>query len=372
MRKVFFLQLSYDHLAFHIIPIAAHLSQFSGYEVTVGTYLSSIPITEKLLKFYPEHKVKIMELDVSLKRKILDINKAGLPRIKYIFLENRLVIEQNDLLVSPTIKLNRVKSLFNNPDLKMVYTSHGAGDYEDGFDESLNEYEWWLLSGRKITDRLKELNRKPKYGCSIVGYPKFDFLKKREKINLFGNENPIILYNPHFREELSSYYSWGLSVLDFFYNNPQYNLIFAPHIMLFKERAKLKRIPKKYFDAPNIHIDVSSERLVDMTYVQTADLYLGDVSSQVYEFLQEKRPCLFLNVNQVDWKENKSYTHWCFGEVVNDIEELPEALLRAFKNHSKYLPIQEKLFNETFELTEEPSGLRAARQIDVFLKEYNS
>jgi hypothetical protein len=81
---------------------------------------------------------------------------------------------------------------------------------------------------------------------------------------------------------------------------------------------------------------------------------------------------LFLNVNQVDWKENKSYTHWCFGEVVNDIEELPEALLRAFKNHSKYLPIQEKLFNETFELTEEPSGLRAARQIDVFLKEYNS
>ena len=40
-----------------------------------------------------------------------------------------------------------------------------------------------------------------------------------------------------------------------------------------------------------------------MAYTQRADIYLGDVSSQVYEFLLNPRPCVFLNPRRFDWRE---------------------------------------------------------------------
>src|SRR3546814_2965461 len=52
-----------------------------------------------------------------------------------------------------------------------------------------------------------------------------------------------------------------------------------------------------------MHIDLGSERSIDMSYTGSADLYLGDVSSQVAEYLYRPRPCVFLNAQGVDRSE---------------------------------------------------------------------
>ena len=58
-----------------------------------------------------------------------------------------------------------------------------------------------------------------------------------------------------------------------------------------------------------------------MTYMLAADIYLGDVSSQVYEFLLEPRPCIFLNGHNVPWQDNPYYSHWTLGQVIDDVKK---------------------------------------------------
>src|SRR3546814_17702316 len=64
---------------------------------------------------------------------------------------------------------------------------------------------------------------------------------------------------------------------------------------------------------PHMHIDLGSERSIDMSYTGSADLYLGDVSSQVAEYLYRPRPCVFLNAQGVDWQEDPNYRFWSLG-----------------------------------------------------------
>ena len=53
-----------------------------------------------------------------------------------------------------------------------------------------------------------------------------------------------------------------------------------------------------------------------MTYTEAALVYIGDASSQVYEFLRRPRPCIFLNFEQVDWRDRENYSHWHLGQVI--------------------------------------------------------
>jgi hypothetical protein len=138
---------------------------------------------------------------------------------------------------------------------------------------------------------------------------------------------PTVLYNPHPSPHLSSWYKHGRQVLEHFLNDDRYNLIFAPHVMLFHrpfvltiDKLRIDRpgiIEQRYLDAPNIHIDLGSRASTDMTYTRAADLYLGDVSSQIYEFLHTQRPCLFINSHGVEHRGNPNYAHWQSGEVID-------------------------------------------------------
>ena len=157
----------------------------------------------------------------------------------------------------------------------------------------------------------------------------------------------------------------GRAVLDFFVANPQYNLIFAPHLVLFKRRWRHRAVlPDAYRCAPNILIDTESATLADMTYLDAADIYLGDVSSQVYEFLIEPRPCVFLDAHGIDWATDTHYAHWRFGPVVRDVaRELGPALAGAKASHAKYLPAQREGFARTFH--QDPASTAAQRGADA-------
>ena len=126
-------------------------------------------------------------------------------------------------------------------------------------------------------------------------------------------------------------------------------------------------LAEKFMGHANIHIDTGSARSSDMSYTRQADIYLGDASSQVYEFLLTPRPCIFLNSHDAKWQGNPDYGHWALGEVLGDVAELPAALDRAVAAPDAYRAVQEAAVNDTFALSDIPSSRRAAQAIAAFL-----
>jgi hypothetical protein len=126
-------------------------------------------------------------------------------------------------------------------------------------------------------------------------------------------------------------------------------------------------VPRAYYDCANIRIDLGSELSADMTYTQAADVYLGDVSSQVCEFLARPRPCVFANPRRIAWRGDPSYAMWGLGPVFERVEELPAVLEAAIRDHARVRPAQEAYVRETFDLSETPSSRRAAQAIYTFL-----
>src|SRR3546814_7435043 len=110
-------------------------------------------------------------------------------------------------------------------------------------------------------------------------------------------------------------------------------------------------------------IDLASDRLFDMSYTSGADIYLGDVSSQVYEFLATPRPCLFLNAHQVDWVGDPDYLFWTLGDVVDDLARLPDALERAPVRHPLYADAQRERLAESIRSEEHTSELQSLMRL---------
>jgi CDP-glycerol glycerophosphotransferase (TagB/SpsB family) len=116
-------------------------------------------------------------------------------------------------------------------------------------------------------------------------------------------------------------------------------------------------------------IDTASVQTSDMTYTLAADIYIGDVSSQVYEFLVRPRPCVFLNAHGVSWRGNPFYYHWQFGQVVDDMAGFASALERAVPTHAAYAGVQRDALAYTFDIANQPSSARAAEAIYRFMLE---
>lgn len=109
-------------------------------------------------------------------------------------------------------------------------------------------------------------------------------------------------------------------------------------------------------------IDFGSEKSVDMTYTQAADIYLGDVSSQVYEFIRTPRLCLFLNPHAVNWQNNPYYACWNFGIVIDHLEQLQKILSQS-PLPSVPIPSQQHYFKNTFFTELGSASARAANAI---------
>lgn len=282
-----------------------------------------------------------------------------------------------DLLVVAEKTSLLLKSRYGLTDLFMVHTRHGAGDRAIGFDKASAGFDHILCSGPKIKDRLISETRVNPQQISIVGYPKFDLVSRREPFpEPEAKRRCTVLYNPHPSPHLSSWYRDGRAILDFFADHDVYELIFAPHIMLFErkfvisvDRFRIDRpgqIADHILRADNIHIDTGSRASTDMSYTLAADIYIGDASSQVYEFLVRPRPCIFVNTHGVQWRDHPDFRHWTCGEVISGPAELPAALARAESLHqSHFRAVQEVLFAESFDLSETASSQRAARVISM-------
>lgn len=259
----------------------------------------------------------------------------------------------------------------------LVNTFHGAGDRSGGY-KGVAGFDYHLLPGRKYEQRMLAEGLVDPERYTVVGYVKFDRMRKTERPRLFSNDRPIVLYAPHFDPKFSSWYGrWGVSILEYFAGNSDFNLVFAPHVLLYQRRWHIStegglphrtpRIPEFAFRASNILVDPGSIASIDMTYTRAADIYMGDVSSLVYEFLVEPRPCIFVNRSGADWKDNENFRFWRTGEVIDTLDELPRALERARSEPDRYREEQERAIAEAFDLTGTPSAVRAADAIVRFL-----
>jgi hypothetical protein len=104
-----------------------------------------------------------------------------------------------------------------------------------------------------------------------------------------------------------------------------------------------------------------------MAYMNAGDIYLGDVSSQVYEFLIRPRPCVFLNPHRIAWQGDPNFAVWAAGPVIERAEQLGPALAEAqAREQDVYAPVQRQLFDYSFDLGALPSSIRAAEAIAAF------
>lgn len=283
-----------------------------------------------------------------------------------------------DALIVPEKTSLMLKTRFGLSSLKIVHTRHGAGDRAIGFDKASGQFDLVLLSGEKIRDRLAEAGLLKQGGHAITGYPKFDVAAQSDRPPLFDNGRPTVVYNPHPSPALSSWYRMGPQILDWFARSDRYNLVFAPHVMLFAKRltASLSPFALGWNDPPradqyprdHMLIDTGSPASLDMTYTDGADIYLGDASSQVYEFIRRPRPCIFLNPRRLPWQDNPDFAHWQAGTVVETIDELAAALAEPPLLSAAMRARQEAMFRYSFDLSDRPSSERAAEAILDFLR----
>lgn len=378
MKIGFLFNHDQTHQVAHSLPIAVALRrEYPDVEVVVAVTNDKLASEVTRLSLMLGCRMKIVRLRLkrtsskvahALLESVVPVAKLAVYRDNLDFfrtLDALIVAEKTSLLLKTRYKLDN---------LAIIHTRHGAGDRAIGFNKASAGFDHVLVSGAKISDRLTcDAGISPDR-MSVVGYPKFDLLDGRAAPLPFADPSkPTVLYNPHPSPHLSSWFKHGRQVLEHFLADDRYNLIFAPHVMLFHrpfvvsiDRLRIDRpglIDPRFLAAENIHVDLGSRASTDMSYTRTADLYLGDVSSQVYEFLHTQRPCLFLNSHGVAHRGDPNYAHWQAGQVLPDPSNLGMALDRAFETHDSYLPAQRALFERSFDLTAEPSSGRAARAI---------
>lgn len=177
---------------------------------------------------------------------------------------------------------------------------------------------------------------------AAVGYPKAvsAALLGARQSPLFANANPTVLYNPHKEPKLRSWDAFFEPMMRAFATDRSMNLIVAPHVKLFRRRNETVRARLRERSNSTVMVDPGSDRSLDNRYTEAADIYVGDVSSQVMEFVARPRPCVFLNPHRVAWRGDPHFATWHMGEVIERPEELMAALHRAPARHAEFVATQ--------------------------------
>ena len=373
LRVGFLFNHFFGHQVPHAAPIAFELSRFAPeYEVVLlCSTRVELNLARKIGNQFPKHRAKIKRI----RKTFFSDFKKKRPSKKTMLRENLSLLSSFDGLVVPERNSAQLVQRYGVEGVSLIHTRHGAGDRAGSYDERLRLFDLILVPGEKSRRWLLENEEVEAERIEVVGYPKFDAFSTKRPPTLFQGNGPTVIYNPHFESDVSSWYRYGVDILRFFAKNPQWNLIFAPHIELSRkgcpDESLVESLPPDVLGAPNIHIDTESSKLSDMTYTREADVYLGDASSQVYEFIAEPRPCIFVDAHETDWRDSPYHCHWEMGDVIKVIDGgLREALEQADQRHGdRYAKVQALKFEDAF-LSSRPgeSSQRAASAIDRFLK----
>jgi hypothetical protein len=224
----------------------------------------------------------------------------------------------------------------------LVYMPHGAGDRAVGYIRETADFDFVTPPGQKCAARMLRENLIRPGHYAVPGYIKHEIAQRVARITapLFANGRPIVLYNAHRAAAFTSWPDFVEPIMRYFAAQDRYNLIVAPHVKMFHRLPDRTRKHWQGRSTATILVDTGSAACLDMTYTNAASIYVGDVSSQVYEFLTEPKPCIFLNPRHAAWRDDPNYAHWNLGEVIGSPEELPAAIDRAYAVHPQYAGLQ--------------------------------
>lgn len=353
IKEIAFLAITQAHQFLHWLPAALRLAHEPGIKVTV---LVSTQAGHDFIRSYDsEYRLHIKRLWAP------SVGSKGLfrppPRIPVLLLNARTISRYPTLVTTETTSsiLRRLPGFRS----ETIHLKHGAGDREGSYNRKHAGFDLTLVNGTKDRQRLIERGLASDENVRVVGYGKFEMVREPSE-PLFSDCGPIAFFNSHFDRKVGTWARHGRSIVKAMEQIPGWNFIVAPHV-------KTRGGWTIRSDARNILIDRGSMRSIDMTYTQAAGVYIGDVSSQVYEFVRTPRPCIFLNLDHIDWRSNPAYSHWNLGQVIESVDELPGALDRAAELQSLFEPAQHQMYAASIDASGRPASERQAEAILAFV-----
>lgn len=372
--KIAFLHFAEPYHCYHAASVASALAAFPDCDVTefvnfdvcqphlarIRRLLGAPPLPqEEFIKSWP---TRLLE-----KTRLLDAQRLRLLR------ENVARLDAFDAVVATEYTAALLKKAGLRA--KLIYISHGAGDRKVGDEDLIRHFDLALLPGPKMATYLCAQGWLTPEKTRLVGAPKFDIF---HAIQTRASENdqapfegkPYVLYNPHYKKSFNDWTRVLPALVDGFKAQDAYGLMVAPHVKMFHEgwggaARKLRRL-----EGGAVKVDTGSPAMQDMTYTATASLYVGDISSQFYEFLAMPRPCVFVNPRKLAWRGNPFFRNWTLGDVVEDPRDLMSALRAAPTRHAHYHDAQRALLHETYGDQPLPgAGARGAEALRAYLME---
>ncbi|RST29548.1 hypothetical protein HMF7854_00900 [Sphingomonas ginkgonis] len=245
---------------------------------------------------------------------------------------------------------------------RFVKTSHGVGSMSARDDRRRMAAFHTLVPSEQERRTYLDRGMAPER-IIATGYVKAAFRQRTPAKALFADERPILLYTPHWQAHRSSWPAWGRAVVEQLGAQRDWNVILAPHQRLVETAPEVREVLAGVSGLPHVHVDLDSFAMVDGSYTAVADLYLGDTSSQLIEYLVRPRPALFLDPAGRDWRADPGYAMWAAGEVVTDLADLAPAIARAPERHAGFLAAQTRTAADAVGDTSGAGAGRAAEEI---------
>lgn len=368
MQKICFLYIDEPYNIYHSISIATRLDEYLNVEVHIYCTERNYNVLLDILE-----ESQLDKLRIKIVRPFWHFT---LPHYIEIKLQFRYFIYQRyakdlssfDGIVCSLYNDLLLKRFVNGDRTKLIFAGHGVANRSYSYDDKITGFDLLLLAGKKEESFRTELNQLSNVSYEVIGYVKNEICATLDYSSPFFDSKPVVLYNPHWLKDYSSFYEHGISILDQFSKDQSYNLVFAPHSLLTTRNQSIKTQILRYEQFDNIHIDLGSNACHDMTYLKIADVYLGDASSQALEFLLIKpRTCLFIDVNTQSSGDYEFHS-WSLGDVVSTSDNMIGQLHNAMVRHSDhYESIQKSSIEDIFYQTDQQASQLAADAITQYL-----
>jgi hypothetical protein len=355
---------------YHGAAAALHLAAAPEVEVTSFYFDPDTPRhVDRIHRAFAAPPMRMQPLHRSPVTRLLQGARV-LGSFKHLTLrDNRAVLDGFDaiLTVENTVAMARGEGILRP---KLIYTPHGFGDRAYAFVGRIATFDFVLLAGPKTEARMLDAGLIRAGDYALTGPIKLETAAKLalSEPQSFAEDRPIVLYNPHSQADLNSWDRFLDPMLCGFEAQRRFNLIVAPHVKMFRKRSKRARDRLEARSTAAVLIDAGSDRSVDSSYVSAAAIYVGDVSSQVYDFIADPRPCVFLDAHGIDWRSDPNYAHWHLGDVVDDPADLMAAIAAAPERHALYRQRQQDLAAATLGQREGSPSERAAEAVLAFLR----
>ena len=375
MKKIGFIYTNKSYSVYHSLSVAIELSKYDEYDVHVLCTKSNQPLVLEFLQRFNCTKVTVKILRPLWYFTIphyLEIKFQLRPTLIHKYASLLKTFDAFVCTMYDDLYLKKV--LKNQKHIKYIFSNHGISNRAYSFDKRVMGFDLFFLLDTNDKNIRQALNQLTPTNHAMTGLVKYDLIKDLPVPSFFENDNPTVLYNPHWENKFTSFHKFGKEILEAFAKNSDYNLIFAPHSLLLSRNWALGPLFNKYKQFENILVDPGSELCNNMSYTRSADLYLGDISSQAFEFLYERpKPCLFLDAHNLKSDEKDRPLSWDLGNVVSDIKDFENQLNVAFRDHEKrYKRLQENKIKEMFDVGSQSPTTIGAVAIDTLLKKDNS